>query len=254
MTANARTSALIRKWMQVHSICPICVRVLKSVFKNAWREISLPCSAGAELLRKSPIFRARDWWEQYKHAKEYKKPLRLSMVHATGGNFSHWEDVFCDYFGVDWRSVRDGYHSLQEWMRHFGEFSAWICRQWGLPVVGCVRATTEAVVQDYPPPKRLRAKRYTLEELPATHAAINFHDEPINWEAGAGRFIIICDCQPLVDVIMGTSSRTAPTTAASSTVFAPVGQRYSTKASCPTSAVRILSCGGAASSMWKQTT
>ncbi|CAK0804474.1 unnamed protein product, partial [Prorocentrum cordatum] len=175
MAANVRTSALIKRWMHVHNVKPLHIRVLRSVFKHAWREKTFPGHGGHNYLAMSRSFRSREWWEHFKYFGEYRKRRRLNMLHSSGGQFSHREDVFCEYFGVDWREV-----------------------------------SCEASC------KRPRVQKYRVEDLPARHEKDGVDEDVIVWDTRAKRFVTVCDCQPLVDVVMG---RNLPAGSGNAAVF-----------------------------------
>ena len=59
--------------------------------------------------------------------------------------------------------------------------------------------------------KQAKLKHHCLKDLPATHACD--YQIPFAWDPGGNRFIIVSDCQPLVQIVMGHSPLSSPTLA-----------------------------------------
>ncbi|CAK0882006.1 unnamed protein product, partial [Prorocentrum cordatum] len=99
---------------------------------------------------------------------------------------------------------RDQSKSLQDWMREFPSFANSVSVAWDLPDV----RKASAIDSEPAPPAvtRLRVERYTLDELPAAHAMPNFTHQDFQWDCEAGLFVIVCDCKPVVDILMGCTS------------------------------------------------
>ena len=129
------------------------------------------------------------------------QPLLLEMPCARR-KFSHWEDVFCEYFGVWWRTKRDECASLRDWMCHFDDFCHHVCQKWDLPVPAPPPELAPDVACEVPC-KRPRVQKYRIEDLPAHHELEGIDEDIFSWDTRAKRFVIVCDCQPLVDVVMG---------------------------------------------------
>ena len=213
MIYNKRSSTLIVAWLEKFSIKPLYIRVVHTVFKHAWRERTFPAHGGTNFLAKSRTFRDRLWWDMFKHRPDYARRREEDMVHAVGGNFSHWEDLFCDILGTNWRAVRDSCDSRPAWMHYFGEFCRAACQRGKLPCITGARATSASpvAVGASLAAKRAKTKHFRLDNLPATHGGDS--QAVCAWDAGGSRFIIVSDCQPLVQVTNGHAPLASPTLA-----------------------------------------
>ena len=108
MGYNQRTSALITLYFKRYNVAPLFIRVLRSVYKHAWRERSYPMTGKHNLLASARRFWDRLWWEAFKgrnNGNLYRQRKRENLLHAFAGTFTHWEDIFCELLGVDWRNT-----------------------------------------------------------------------------------------------------------------------------------------------------
>ena len=126
------------------------------------------------------------WWEVFKEKSDYTKRRQEKLLHAFSGNFTHWENIFCDYFGVDWRLTRDICKSLTEWMQHFPGFARSTCKSCGLffPVND---PASEVEKPTEPPQKHQKTKQHKLEDLPASHADVFLGQAVLLWDNPFGR-------------------------------------------------------------------
>ena len=132
------------------------------IFKHAWREFAGSSPTGVNFLAKSRLFRNRMWWEVFKVKRDYYRRRQENLVHAFSGPFTQWEDIFCDYFGVDWRVARDSCKSLFEWMGHFPQFASSTCRSYGLFCPGGDSGSEEPK-QEQEPPQKAQKIKHTID-------------------------------------------------------------------------------------------
>ena len=99
MMYNQRTAQFISRMFVSIGRKPIFITVLELVFKQAWREKTLPANGNFNYLRISREYRNRCWWKSIKdipsqHAKE-------RLTHVGMGPRCEWEDILCMVFGTD---------------------------------------------------------------------------------------------------------------------------------------------------------
>jgi len=226
MLFNQRTSRIIQQQFQQSGIKPLYYCVLQQVLKHAWRERFVEAPTGTNFLAKSRTFRDRMRWEVFKYRSDYAKRRHENLAHAFSGKFTHWEDIFCDHIGVDWRLVRDQGGSLSEWMHRFDDFACKICEHCGL---FCPSSSSEPGASE-PMFKKQRTGHHKLEDLPASHAAETWEKPALRWDTPSGHFAIISDCKPLVQVVTGYSPL-------SSSAYQPLMHRITNNL------VGLLDCG-----------
>ena len=201
MTFNQRTSFLIQSYFGRCSALPVYVRVLQLVYKHAFREKHLVSPDGEQLLLKSRDFRHRLWWECFRFKSDYAKRRRLGLLHVFPGSLVHWEDIFCDTYGVYWRLFKDTCSSLSEWMEGFPAFCRNICRQCGLWDAGLNVSSLGDPCGGFldrdSDPEALATKRrktcgYRWEDFPSSHCDDALY-APSTWEKTSGCFVIISD-------------------------------------------------------------
>lgn len=126
-----------------------------------------------------------------------------NLLHAFSGNFTHWENIFCDHFGVDWRIVRDACASLGEWMHHFAGFAKRTCEYCGIFYPVC--ELEPDLGKSEPPQKQRKTKHHRLEDLPESHVDDSLDQPALSWDSPVNHFVIVSDCRPLVHVTNGYS-------------------------------------------------
>ena len=203
MSYNIRTSVLIKIWFCQHGKQPMYYRALLAVFKNAWRERSLPTHGAENYLSLSREFRCRAFWDIVKDMGRAR--LSSGIVHAGIGPRTEWEDVLCIELGNTWRLKRDTCSSMQDWLKMFPHFASSLCKRWGLPVFG--NAGEQGQEPMASPLVKRRKVLHPLEDLPKHHG-----DEcpPVNWRRERGCSCFIVDCEPLAQVLSGHAPLRVP--------------------------------------------
>ena len=111
-----RTARRIEQWFRDTRVRPLHLRVLREVFKGAWKEKTLQGPSGTNYLRFAREERSRELWELAKSFYSAKRRRQEHIVHAGFGGRVEWEDVFVMYFCTGWREVRDKCTSGAEWL------------------------------------------------------------------------------------------------------------------------------------------
>ena len=93
-------------------------------------------------------------------------------------------------------------------MKLFDCFSKGIIEKYGLLVTESFEQEKEA--DNFQPLLKQRKLIHTLNDLPEHHNVADMVEPDIEWECHHGRFLIVSDCQPLVNVINGHSPLTSP--------------------------------------------
>ena len=99
-----------------------------AVFRNSWEERSRQQGALPGYLSTCMTFRCPAWWESIKDLRSQR--AEEGLVHAGKGPRCEWEDVFSSALGTNWRHLRDGCETVQQWQRVLGFLSE--IRQAGL--------------------------------------------------------------------------------------------------------------------------
>ena len=120
---NIRTARTIEKWMSGSSLQFCYMRVLKAVFKSAWREVAFHLDNGETPLQDARGYRTALWWQTLAAIAPAAERKRLAIQHAhQGQQKTSWEHCFVAAWGIHWRDLRDNCKTATEWMRHFPVF------------------------------------------------------------------------------------------------------------------------------------
>ena len=192
---NSRTSHVISTWMSRSSVCSMPERILKAVFKRAWRETTFHMGNGQSLLQDLRGYRNAQWWSGCVALASKWKRRKLGLVRKTGGQQrASWERPFVEVWGDEWRSQVADCRTLAEWLRKFVEFRDSLFDIWGLPVKG---PAGEAGGR---PATRVKLST-GINDVPECVA--NSKEE--SWNGGARRLWIQVDNQLLSDIFAGRS-------------------------------------------------
>ena len=132
MQYDIHTANRLRAWFQYFRSEFIHIRIMKAIFKSAWKESRLNVGIGENPLSDIRMVRSAMWWEGVKTGPVKRRRLE-GLFHTCSGHRTAWEDCLVIVFGVDWRSFRDGHRSLEQWMGNFAHFSNRLCELWHLP-------------------------------------------------------------------------------------------------------------------------
>ena len=195
-TYNMRTAAIIHKWCRGARISLLYVRVLKAVYKAAWREFTFSLDGGDSPLGQARLCRCAMWWETWRAVATPSKRRKLGILHASpGAQSASWETPFVALWGCCWRGRRDSSKTVSQWMRGFPDFANSLCELWKLP--GTELSDVEPTYQA-PFSVKLPTCR---EDLP--HLRHNSRED--HWDSDTGRVWIQTDNQQLQQVFAGLS-------------------------------------------------
>ena len=207
-----RTAISLQRWFSMLQVAPLHIRILREVYRHAWREISFPSPSGSNTLAEVRKFRDRTWWESVCALQSARKRKLAGHCHAGLGSRVEWEDVFVAAYGARWRDRRDQCTSLSMWMHSFSDFSQMVCLKWGLHNATQPKAE---IAKPPRPMKRAKTNLHPLEQLPEQHGT---NAPVLVWEYDCGSFCFITDCQPVAGVTNGHTKLT-------NNSLAPVFQR-----------------------------
>ena len=175
-------------------------RVLKLVFKAAWKEKWSPCAWDTNPLQSARECRDQTWWYLVQNSCSRTDMKQQHLQHrCKGAQRTAWDDVLALVFGPAWRSFRDQHSSLTEWMKHCTMFIDKVCGEWGLPLLCKPGSKVRGV------PIHCR--------IPAAidiHPHLEPHDLDKQWQSDLGRLWIQVDCKALADLCAGRSFLSAP--------------------------------------------
>ncbi len=194
---NQRTAAMVDKWCSDNGVLPLYGKVLKAVFKAAWRESMFSLDGGISPLRQVRLYRTEVWWQTCCALTDPAKRRRLGVKHSTRGrSAAAWEHPFVVLWGCQWREKRQECKSLRSWMALFGHFAFGVCDLWGLPQlsVGLARGDESPgrSLQTYKLPTSL-ADMPELPQNPKEHG----------WSTQGKRVWIQTDNQTLAELFGG---------------------------------------------------
>ena len=119
-------------------------RVLKAVFKEAWKECWFVLDCGDAPLKWARESRTALWWETTKAIMPQAKRRRMGLQRSQAGRPAPgWENPFVVVWGIHWREQRSSCSSIQKWMAKFAEFTNALAAVWGLVWLSDESATLE---------------------------------------------------------------------------------------------------------------
>jgi hypothetical protein len=200
MQYNERTSTRIRDWSQRFNFKQLHHRILKAVFRSAWRETTFQTPGGGALLSQVRGSRHRSWWESVKHESVWTR-THHGFKHWKKGPRTEWEDSFVEVYGYGWRAVRDSCQDAAEWESLLPDFINTLCRNWGLPTIASKKEPAAICME--PPEKK--AKQYGFDGVPSSHWE-QASEETYDWHRKSCSFAFIVDCKGLQSLVCGHSS------------------------------------------------
>ena len=201
MGFNKRSASQLHHWFQQANLQMAYHRVLKMVFKAAWKEKSSPCALGQNPLQWARECRDSSWWNLVRAECSRREMRQEKLEHrrAVHGQTS-WEDVFVTVYGPAWRAVRDEHASMAQWMSKAPSFIDTVCERWGLPLV---RAAAPAHCAQVPTTIRVTTSVEQYPEL-VPHACDH------KWQPGGIRLWIQVDCKAVAELCAGRAVLSTP--------------------------------------------
>ena len=199
MAYNTRTATLIQKWLANSGVKAAHVKVLKSVYKDAWKEKIFCLDNGDAPLHALRIYRDSCWWQTWRAITTRSTRRKAGVSHAQGGQQkTSWEHPFVTVWGVHWRTRLNAATKLAEWMRGYTEFEHVLCRDWHLP-------GEPQGEQSYIPAPFISVKMPTSPNDPPLLVP---NPREQLWDAGGPRLWIQTDNQQVAEVFAGRSLMT----------------------------------------------
>eukprot|EP00973_Karenia_brevis_P090041 12400726-Karenia_brevis.AAC.1 len=128
----ARTARRIESWYKTFKGVFAHQRVLKLVYRSAYREDSTVVGDGCLPVRALRRCRDRIWWDFAVTAATYRQRKAQGWSQARHGHHTAWEDVFVEYLGINWRQKRDSM-DYGSWKSGESDFVNYFCFAWDLP-------------------------------------------------------------------------------------------------------------------------
>jgi hypothetical protein len=125
---------MITGWSQGVGVVPAYDRIVKSVFKAAWKERTFTLDCGEAPLKAARSYRDSIWWETIQALAPTHKRRKVATHASSGQQKRAWEHPFCTVWGNSWRAKLESCGSLSEWMNHYNKFAASLYGIWSLPV------------------------------------------------------------------------------------------------------------------------
>ena len=195
MNYNMRTSSMICKWLSNSRLDSAHVKVIRFVYKAAWREKAFHLDGGDAPLKQVRSYRDAMWWQTWQAISTRAERQRLGIRHAqVGQQKTAWEHPFVTVWGLDWRSRLQNAATLSEWMKSCGEFVETLCDKWHLPVI----AETKPVLSLFMQTIKLKT---TIHDPPD----LLFNPKQEAWGEGHRRIWIQTDNQQVAAIFNGSS-------------------------------------------------
>lgn len=195
MNYNMRSASMISKWLSNSSLVPAHVKVMRSVYKSAWREKTFELDGGEAPLKKVRSYRDALWWQTWQAISTQSKRRRLGICHGQAGQpKTAWEHPFVTVWGLDWRSRLQNAVTLSEWMSSCDEFMQSLSEMWHLPVEGEKKGDIPAFVQTI----KMKTTIYDPPDL-------LFNPKQASWGEGHKRSWIQTDNQQVASIFNGSS-------------------------------------------------
>ena len=192
MQYNARTARLIEAWFSVTGVPPIFLRVIRTLYRAAWRQNHVMVGCCDKPLAWIREARSAHWWTTC-CALGRSARHRSGIVQQSSGHRVMWEDVFVEFLGLDWRQTRSTCTTYSDWRAGEASFVQRVCSEWGLPW------KPDQTTPSFLDPLSNEVPK-SLNTMPAWHD----HPEDVAWKSPRGCIQFIIDNQVLAMLMSGT--------------------------------------------------
>ena len=184
---NKRTNALLHGYFEDTDTYPLHEKVLKMVFKEAWRlkNPTQQLAGGADYLRG---IKDDMWWNGLKDLSGNKRTTG-DTKHRRSGPTTSWETPLVQGVGADWRDRREQ-SSKEEWKERSDEACEALGRKWDL----WLRSKTKS--EEKEPPK----KKQKVEEVKPTQ---KWRQEDSQYSGCPGKILLVTDNESLSKIVNG---------------------------------------------------
>ena len=193
MQYNIRTARLIEHWLAVSGTPPLFLRIIRILYRAAWRENCIRVGNGDTPLAWLREARSALWWStccamgrsaRYKHG----------IMQQASGHSVMWEDMFVEFLGLEWRQARSACRSYSDWRAGETSFAEKVCEKWGLPWKRDQPTSTAAALLCVEIPK-------------AINSGLTWNDHPDDekWQSTSQRIQFIVDSQIVAMLMSGSA-------------------------------------------------
>ena len=193
MQYNIRTARLIEHWFAASGVPPFFLRIIRILYRAAWRENCTLVGNGDKPLAWIREARSAHWWITCcvigRSARYKNGVLQQSSRHSV-----MWEDMFVEFLGFDWRQTRSTCHSYSDWRAGEASFAEKVCTKWGLPWKRDQTTTASAASFCDEIPKTVNSK-----------LAWQDHPEDVAWQSTTHRIQFIVDNQMVAKLMSGSA-------------------------------------------------
>ena len=175
-------------------------RVLRSVFRSAWRETHFVDATGDRLLKVIREYKCELWWASVKDSS-YASRLQAGAVHSRQGTQPCYESLFVKLCGPTWRDNLAACPSYTQWKRTCDELVNEICSQWELP--GFAR---EAAHERKPTWEADVIERKDYLSMLTNPFPEEAHPHDDRWEGTRSCIVFRGDAQAVFNVLNGKAS------------------------------------------------
>ena len=189
---NKRIAGIIRKEYEDLGVQHLHTKLLKAVYKEAWR-LGTKSKSGLGTLRN---FQSRQWWEAVKSEPSAKRQ-KGSTKHKRQCPTTEWEDPLVCGLGLYWRDRKADCTSWLDWKKVCEVALPVVLSKWKLPPM--VRTTKGDKVEDHQT-KEPRKKFPKLQLLRA------WRQEDEIWNAPSGLVLSIADNEAMAEIFNGLQS------------------------------------------------
>ena len=117
---HKRTSKIIKRWIIQYGIMPVHGRVIKAVFKTAWKDRHFQLDSSEAPLQRAREYRSEAWWHTVNAMASPAKRRKLGITHhRPGQQQTSWEHPFVAVWGLDCRCRLESCQPEKERMRKF---------------------------------------------------------------------------------------------------------------------------------------
>ena len=198
---NLRTAGVIQKWCQRCNVTMVFVRVIKAVYKAAWKDKTFALDDGSSPLRAARQFRNAMWWQTVQVVQPKAKRQKLGIVHHSRGQQRvGWEHPFVAVWGCTWQDKLDACSSLRVRMQGFPDFVKNLCGRWQIPYT-------------YEPPDETDPGRWVSTEFPTCVDDLPYfppNSKEAGWDCVGRRVWVQTDNQQLQQIFAGLSVLESP--------------------------------------------
>ena len=196
MMYNITSAQRMQRWLEQHGVPMVYKRVLKSIFKAAWKETWFTLDGGAMPLKCAREYRNALWCQTLSCMTTSSQRRKIGLQRGQAGQQrTPWENPFLAVWGLHWRDTRSTCSSAAEWMSKYTLFLDSLSEKWNLP---WLRETSETHLDSGWITVKLKT---AIDDLPPFLA----NPRAAKWSSSQGRLWIQTDNQQVDHIFDGRS-------------------------------------------------